>query len=221
MTTGSSELSRVKGHSNATTSAAIPAAPSHRNNSSMRRLRFLASSASSPPSVPGSSTSATGSSDRPGMRAASTVARPEAPPVVPPGPDGPLDADPVMSVCAQTSWIRSNVCLRRAAGAGMNSGAPPSSATGFTILPRCSRQPGQVSIWRAMRLRIRMVNSPSQSERNSPNSAHPCPVRARRATSSAPSDRSMVSRSRCVMVRAPAALTPRASASSGPSRPCR
>ena len=45
MTTGSSELSRVKGHSNATTSAAIPAAPSHRNNSSMRRLRFLASSA--------------------------------------------------------------------------------------------------------------------------------------------------------------------------------
>ncbi len=55
------------------------------------------------------------------------------------------------------------------AGAGMNTGAP-SKAAGFTDLERRSSHASHDSIWRAMRLRIRMLNLPSQPCNTAANS---------------------------------------------------
>jgi len=60
----------------------------------------------------------------------------------PPGTDGSVVA------CAIRS-IRFRVRSRSHAGAGMNTGAAPSSATGLTSRRRCCSHVGQDSIWRA------------------------------------------------------------------------
>ena len=52
----------------------------------------------------------------------------------------------------------------------MNTGAPPSSATGLTCRRWSRSQMSQESIWRAMRLRMRTVNRPSQPLRRLANS---------------------------------------------------
>ena len=86
------------------------------------------------------------------------------------------------------------------AGAGMNTGAP-SRAAGLTDLERRSSHALHDSICRAMRLRIRMLNFPSQPCSTAANSGQlPGSDWMRRATNSAPSDRSMVSRKRPTMV---------------------
>ncbi len=50
------------------------------------------------------------------------------------------------------------VWSRNHAGAGMNTGTPPSSAAGVSIRLRSSSHTPQDSMWRATRLRIRTVN---------------------------------------------------------------
>ena len=134
---------------------------------------------------------------------------------------GSAEAGPASAVSAHVSWMRLSVRARKPCGAGMNSGAPPSNARGLTNLRRYSSQLRQESMWRATRLRVRTVNCPSQSFSSAASSGHAVAVRALRASRSAPRDRSIVSRSRCVKVRALALLTPSASASSEPSRPWR
>ena len=123
---------------------------------------------------------------------------------------------------AHVSCMRSSVWRRSQSGAGMNTGAPPSRATGLTRRRCSSPQVSHDSMWRAMRLRIRTVNCPSQPLRMATNAGHALlSVRALRASSSAPRHRSTVCRSRNTMVFALVRVTSRTSASSGPSKPCR
>ena len=128
----------------------------------------------------------------------------------------------LMLELAEVSCTRFRVWSRSLSGAGMNIGAPPSRATGLTCR-RCScAHVWHDSMCRAMRLRMRTVSCPSQPLRIATSSGHAFVLaRASRATSSAPRERSTVWRSRNIMVFALVRVTPRASASSGPSNPCR
>ena len=104
-------------------------------------------------------------------------------------------------------------------GAGTRTGAAPSSVWGETRRRRASAQSGQLSMWRLSRLRSRTVMAPSHPSRSSASSGQA--LRWWRATSNAPRLRSMVVRKRETRVLALVELTPSASASSRPSRPCR
>ena len=104
----------------------------------------------------------------------------------------------------------------------MNTGTAPNSAAGVTKRRRSSAHVGQDSMWRLMRLRISTLKVPSQPASMSRSSVHALAVcLARRATSSAPSEVWMVSRSRDTILLALPGLTSNASASSGPSKPWR
>ena len=121
----------------------------------------------------------------------------------------------------EVSSTSPSVRSRSHSGAGMNTGAAPSSAAGVTSRRRSSSQTSHDSMCREIRLRIRTLKCPSQPSRIAASSWHPPVLRTRRDTSSAPRERSMVSRSRCTMVLAVPGLTSSASARSGPLRPCR
>lgn len=83
----------------------------------------------------------------------------------------------------EVSFTPSSVLPRSHSGAGINTAAPPSSATGFTRRRCSSAHAGHDSMWRATRFRIRTVSCPSQPCRISPNSGHVFrSVRAPRAT---------------------------------------
>ena len=137
-------------------------------------------------------------------------------------PRGPAPFSSPIGMAPESSSISPSVRSRSQFGAGMNTGVAPSSAAGLTSRRRSSSQVAQASMCRAMRLRIRTLNWPSQPSRIVASSAHRSGlVRTPRDTSSAPRARSTVSRSRCTIVLALLWLTPSASARSGPSRPWR